>query len=86
LPASQNNGKTIALILYLIYRRRKVPGEVFGFYLILYGLFRFLIEFWRATPKEILGTFSNNQVISIIMVATGIFIVLYRRKSQEATS
>jgi len=85
-PISSAANFLIALILYLIYRRRKVPGEVFGFYLILYGLFRFLIEFWRATPKEILGTFSNNQVISIIMVATGIFIVLYRRKSQEATS
>ena len=82
-PVSSAANFLIALILYLLYRRRKVPGEIFGFYLILYGIFRFLIEFVRATPKEILGTFSNNQVISIIMVATGIAIVIYRRKRAE---
>jgi len=82
-PVSSAANFLIALILYLLYRRRKVPGEIFGFYLILYGTFRFLIEFVRATPKEILGTFSNNQVISIIMVATGIAIVIYRRKRAE---
>lgn len=82
-PVSSAANFLIALILYLLYRRRKVPGEIFGFYLILYGTFRFLIEFVRATPKEILGTFSNNQVISIIMVATGIAIAIYRRKRAE---
>ncbi len=82
-PVSAAANFLIALVLYLLYRRRKVPGEVFGFYLILYGIFRFLIEFVRATPKDILGTFSNNQVISIIMVAAGIAIVIYRRKRAE---
>lgn len=82
-PVSSAANFLIALILYLLYRRRKVPGEVFGFYLIFYGTFRFLIEFVRATPKEILGTFSNNQIISIIMVAAGILILIYRRKRAE---
>ena len=82
-PVSAAANFLIAFILYLLYRKRKVPGEVFGFYLILYGTFRFLIEFVRATPKEILGTFSNNQIISIIMVAAGIAIVIYRRKRAE---
>ena len=82
-PVSAAANFLIALVLYLLYRKRKVHGEVFGFYLILYGIFRFLIEFVRATPKDILGTFSNNQVISIIMVAAGIAIVTYRRKRAE---
>jgi phosphatidylglycerol:prolipoprotein diacylglycerol transferase len=83
-PISSLANFLIAGILYLLYKRRKATGEIFGFYLILYGIFRFLIEFWRATPKDILGTFSNNQVISIIMVAVGIAIVIYRRKNAEA--
>ena len=82
-PISSAANFLIAGILYLIYKRRKFPGEVFGFYLILYGVFRFLIEFWRATPKEIMGTFSNNQIISIIMVLIGLVILLYRRKAVE---
>ncbi len=83
-PISSAANFLIALVLYLLYRKRKAVGEIFGFYLIFYGIFRFLIEFVRATPKEILGTFSNNQIISIIMVATGILIVIYRRKKAEA--
>ncbi|ADY73938.1 Prolipoprotein diacylglyceryl transferase [Desulfurobacterium thermolithotrophum DSM 11699] len=79
-PISSAANFLIAGILYLLYRRKKATGEIFGFYLIFYGIFRFLIEFWRATPKEILGMMSNNQVISIIMVATGLVIVYYRRK------
>jgi len=82
-PISSAANFLIAGILYLIHRRKKFPGEVFGFYLILYGVFRFLIEFWRATPKEIIGTFSNNQIISIIMVLVGLCILLYRRKATE---
>ncbi len=79
-PISAAANFLIAGLLYLIYRRRRFPGEVFGLYLIFYGIFRFLIEFVRATPKEILGVFSNNQVISIIMVAAGILILIYRKR------
>ncbi len=82
-PISSAANFLIALLLYLLYRRRRAPGEVFGFYLIFYGIFRFLIEFVRSTPKEIFGIFSNNQIISIIMVAAGIVIVIYRRKRAE---
>jgi len=82
-PMSSIANFSIAGILYLLYKRRKAVGEIFGFYLILYGTFRFLIEFVRATPKEIFGTFSNNQVISIIMVAVGIAIVYLKRKREE---
>ncbi len=81
-PVSSAANFLIAGILYLIYRKRRFPGEVFGFYLILYGIFRFLIEFVRATPKEILGVFSNNQIISIIMVSAGILILIYRKKEE----
>ncbi len=82
-PISALANFLIAALLYAIYGRRKAPGEVFGFYLVFYGIFRFLIEFWRATPKEFFGMFSNNQLISIIMVALGVAIVLYRRKESE---
>lgn len=78
-PMSSAANFLIAGILYLIYRRRKFPGEILGFYLILYGIFRFSIEFLRATSKIYLG-FSNNQWISIIMVAAGLVILYYKRK------
>ncbi|WP_457569877.1 prolipoprotein diacylglyceryl transferase [Desulfurobacterium sp.] len=80
-PVSSAANFLIAGILYLLYKRRKAPGEIFGFYFIFYGIFRFLIEFWRATPKTYFGTLSNNQIMSIFMVILGIALVIYRRKA-----
>jgi len=82
-PVSSAANFLIAAVLYAIYRKRRVPGVVFGSYLVLYGVFRFLIEFWRATPKEFFGFLSNNQVISIIMVASGALLILWRKKQAE---
>ena len=82
-PVSSAANFLIAAVLYAIYRKRRVPGVVFGSYLVLYGVFRFLIEFRRATPKEFLGFLSNNQVISIIMVASGALLILWRKKQAE---
>jgi len=79
-PLSAAANFAIAGLLYLLYKKRRAPGETFGFYLILYGTFRFFIEFLRATPKELLGLFSNNQAISIIMVAVGTLILIHRRR------
>jgi phosphatidylglycerol:prolipoprotein diacylglycerol transferase len=85
-PISSLANFLIALVLYLVYRKRKFPGQVFALYLVLYGLFRFFIEFLRATPKEVLGLLSNNQLISIIMVLAGLTLLEYRRRkaSEEA--
>ncbi len=82
-PVSSVANFLIAFVLYLLYKRRKASGEIFGFYFVFYGIFRFLIEFWRATPKEYLGFLSNNQVLSVFMVTIGMGIVLYRRASSK---
>jgi phosphatidylglycerol:prolipoprotein diacylglycerol transferase len=78
-PLSALANFLIAALLYVFYRKwRKADGQVFALYLVLYGIFRFFVEFLRATPKEILGL-SNNQVISLVMVAAGIAILFYRK-------
>ncbi len=83
-PLSALANFLIALLLYLTFRKRKFAGQVASLYLILYGIFRFSIEFLRATPKTLLnGTLSNNQVISVIMVIAGIAIFLYRKQKEE---
>jgi phosphatidylglycerol:prolipoprotein diacylglycerol transferase len=82
-PISSAANFLIALTLYFILRKSKTSGQVAGFYLILYGAFRFFIEFLRATPKVFLGMFSNNQIISAIMVIAGIAIFLYRKSKEE---
>ncbi len=82
-PVSAAANFLIALVLYLLYRKRGKPGTIAAAYLVLYGIFRFSVEFLRATPKTVFGTLSNNQVISAIMVAAGIAIFLYRNSREE---
>jgi len=55
-----------------------LKGCVFSLYLICYGVFRFLIEFIRETPKSF-GPFSAYQWLSLLMVALGASFLVKRR-------
>lgn len=47
-------GTVTFLLLWFIFRKiKKYDGFIFGIYIILYGLFRFLIEYLREPDKEI---------------------------------
>ncbi|UCG35018.1 MAG: prolipoprotein diacylglyceryl transferase [Candidatus Omnitrophota bacterium] len=62
----------------MIYRTRsKFEGQVGIYYLLFYGVFRFIIEFFRADPRGRLGPFSTSQIIALFLIVVGIF--LWRR-------
>jgi prolipoprotein diacylglyceryl transferase len=61
-------------------RGPKAKGEVFGNYLILTGVARFLIEIIRINPRSFLGM-SNAQVVSLLSIVAGT-VLLWRIKSQ----
>lgn len=59
----------LAVILYLVLRKKPRPGLVTGIYLIAYSSFRFVIEFWRGDVlRGFIGPFSLSQWISITIV------------------
>ncbi|MCJ7499992.1 prolipoprotein diacylglyceryl transferase, partial [bacterium] len=64
---------------------KKFPGQGAAAYLILYGLFRFSVEFLRSDPRGAWSfmntTLATSQWISMVAVAAGIiiYIVLNRR-------
>lgn len=60
-----------ALLIYYS-TKAKVKGHVGAMYLILYGIGRFIIEFFRADYRGSIGPLSTSQIISIAMVAIGI--------------
>lgn len=63
----------VALAVLGLMRWRKImPGQLFHLYLIAYGLFRFVHEFWRETP-QILGPISGYQIAALAMVVLGGF-------------
>lgn len=76
------------LFLWSIREKIKVPGLMFGIYLILNGLERFFIELIRVNTRYHIGNFSFTQAefISSCLIIAGIImtaIVLSRAKKQE---
>ena len=72
---------SVAFFAILWSQRKKyvsIPGFVFGVSLILIGVERFIVEFWRLTPRVFPETSSlywltSPQVVSILLICFGIF-------------
>lgn len=67
----------IGIFFVIAVKRRWLFGRLFSFYLIAYGIFRFLTEFIRETPKWFDG-FSGYQILSVAMVILGAAFFLKR--------
>lgn len=65
----------ICALLLLYGRKEPKTGRVAAAYLVLYGIGRFIIEFFRNDYRGSVGIFSTSQFISFGIVAAGI--VLY---------
>jgi len=64
-------------------RKRDMPtGWMFGMFLILAGIERFVTEFWRLTKVVALGM-TMAQIISIFAIIAGILIVLISRRYRQ---
>ena len=75
----------IALVLILYANRNPGKGRVGSLYLILYGIGRFIIEFFRGDPRGSVGVLSTSQVISLVIVAAGLVLFfLFPKKAGTA--
>ncbi|MBK7255773.1 MAG: prolipoprotein diacylglyceryl transferase [Ignavibacteria bacterium] len=75
---------SIFIFLFLWKRRGKykTPGIIFGYYLILAGTERLLIEIIRLNPRIIFGL-SQAQIISLIMIAGGIYLLSVKLRKEK---
>ncbi len=75
-------------VIWMLRKRIKVPGMLFGIYLIMNGFERFLIEKIRVNTRYEIGSFSFTQaeMISSIIVILGVSLILYSRKVYRAKS
>lgn len=73
-------GIVLFIILNIFIRKPRPTGAVSGVFLFCYGLFRFVIEFFRQ-PDEQLGLFLNiismGQILCLPMIIGGILILLF---------
>ncbi|MEJ5339298.1 MAG: prolipoprotein diacylglyceryl transferase [Aquificaceae bacterium] len=76
----------IFLILLLAYRRKPFDGFVFSLYMLLYGILRFSLEFYRGVTPPIPGVgLTWNQVVALLMVFASVVLALWllREKRHE---
>lgn len=66
----------LTLVLLTVLWKSKSPGFTTGFYLIGYGIFRFINEFFRSDPRGIVGFLSTSQAISLIVIGFGLLFLL----------
>ena len=83
-------GLLLFVLLWAYARRERALGEVSAFFLVGYGLFRFIAEFFRE-PDDFLGLLSFNlsmgQWLSIPMVMAGLLLwAVSRRRGVHAPS
>lgn len=67
-------GWILLLILQLVLRRKPKEGVVAGLFVLLYGIFRFFLEFFREPDSQlgtVLGPFSMGQILCVLMMIFG---------------
>ena len=76
-------GIILFIILFLISKKKFTTGIISGYFLLLYGIFRFIIEFVRLSDAHIGYIYSDwvtmGQLLTVPMLVIGI--VLINRKS-----
>lgn len=67
-------------------KKRKAQGEVFLIMVMLYGAWRFVIEFARGDQRPVwIGTLSYSQVVSLVaFIGAAIWLFLLRNRPQPA--
>jgi len=77
-------GLLLFFILYFLSRKVKKDGILISVFLMFYGLFRFIIEFFREPDPQIgfvIGTLSMGQILCILMMMFGAGLLAWRLKS-----
>lgn len=69
---------TIGLVWIL--KLKKPFGTVTGWYAVLYGVWRFIIEFFRSDDRGAVGSLSTSQFLGIFIVLAGAVILVLVKK------
>jgi phosphatidylglycerol:prolipoprotein diacylglycerol transferase len=72
-------GAELAILVLLLAterRGRQYPGRTFWLYMLMYGVTRFIIEFYRGDPRGAVGVFTTSQLISLILVPISVVMLI----------
>ena len=69
-------------MLVCIFFRQKRYGTTTGWYFVGYGVWRFIIEFFRSDDRGAVGALSTSQFIGIFIVLAGAALLLLVRRGK----
>ena len=84
-------GVTLFVVLWLFSMKPRPRMAVSGLFALLYGCFRFLVEFWRLPDPQLgylaFGWVTMGQILSLPLILIGIVLLAlaYRRKESAGT-
>ncbi len=74
-------GLVLFAVLFLFSRKPRPAGTISGLFLLLYGVFRFVVEFVRAPDRHIgfdaFGWLTRGQLLSLPMIAAGLGLIAW---------
>jgi phosphatidylglycerol:prolipoprotein diacylglycerol transferase len=83
-------GLLLFVIVYLFSSRSRPVWSVSGLFMIGYGSFRFIVEFFRQPDTHIgfdaFGWLTRGQVLSLPMIMVGILLMIYAYRSSPVQS
>jgi phosphatidylglycerol:prolipoprotein diacylglycerol transferase len=71
------------MLLWSLRKSGRPIGWIFGLYLVIAGVERFLIEILRAKDDRFLGPFTLAQLTSVVLIAIGIWIMMRLRQAED---
>jgi phosphatidylglycerol:prolipoprotein diacylglycerol transferase len=76
----------LALLLVFERRGRPFPGRTFWSYMLLYGVSRFVIEFYRGdTRGMVFDTLPTSQFVSVLLVPLSIVMLILLSRQVDPT-
>ncbi|HBD06630.1 MAG TPA: prolipoprotein diacylglyceryl transferase, partial [Syntrophobacteraceae bacterium] len=81
-------GLVLFIVLWLLRQRSFRDGMMVAFFMLFYGLFRFVLEFFREPDVQlgfVLGIFSMGQLLCLAMVAGGLALAFWLNQAPTAT-
>lgn len=77
-------GVVLFTVLWTLRRKHYKTGILTSLFIVLYGVFRFFVEFFREPDVQlgyVLDIFTMGQVLSLSMVVAGLVILYIRKKA-----
>jgi phosphatidylglycerol:prolipoprotein diacylglycerol transferase len=86
-PTQLYESAAALVMFFILMRAARSPhpkGRLFGLFLILMGVERFLVEIVRAKDDRFLGPFTIAQLISVLLIIAGSYLILRPKASESA--